>query len=70
MFPDLTKALYCWQLCQGHCSVEVFQKLHYFNLAWGLPMHTGLMTLTLVLGYRCVRIINCVLFVRFLSTIV
>ena len=30
----------------------------------------GLMTLTLFQGHRCVRIINCKLFSRFLSTIV
>ena len=31
--------LYCWTL-HGRCSSQVFQTLHYLNLAWGLPIDT------------------------------
>ena len=64
------KKLMCfliWQnlyylLFYGHFSREVFQALHYYHLAWGLPMHTGFDELDLVRGHRCVRTINCKLF--------
>ena len=40
MFPDLTKRkTYHW-LFHRHCSSKVFQTLHYYNLAWGVPIHT------------------------------
>ena len=37
-----------------HCLREVFQTLHDYNLAWGLAVHTKLMTLTLFQGHRFV----------------
>ena len=63
----LTKTL---SLAFSHCSSEVFQTLPYYNLAWSLPVHTRLDDLDIVSGDRCVRIINCRLFFRFLATVV
>ena len=50
--------LYRW-LFHGHCSSEVFQTLHYDNLAWGLPIHTWFNDLDLVSKSKVCQNHNC-----------
>ena len=57
-----------------HCSRKFFKLCIYINLLGIYQFIPGLMTLTLFLmtltffqGHRCVRILNCKLFFRFLS---
>ena len=45
MFPDLTKNI---EVYQRHCVSEVFQTLHYYNLALGPPIYIRFDDLDLV----------------------
>ena len=48
VFPDLTKTLlmtFSWTLFKGD-----FLNLNYYNLVWGLPIHTRFNDLKLVSG--------------------
>ena len=45
-FPIWQK-INCW-LFHGHCSSQASQTLCYYNLAWGLPIHTRFDDLDLV----------------------
>ena len=70
VFTDLTKTLsLAFSLTLFNllaiCSSKVFQTLHHYNLAGGLPIQSGLINLTLFQGQRCVRIINSKLFFSF-----
>ena len=50
MFPDFTNILslaFFMDTVQTRVVVFFFFKnLNFYNFAWGLPIHTGLMTLT------------------------
>ena len=47
VFPYLTQKKFHW-LFHGSCSSKGFQTLHYYNLPWGLPIHTRFGDLNLV----------------------
>ena len=54
--PDLAE--YCW-LFLGTVQTRFF-KLCIITLRWVYQFVPGLMTLILLQGHRCVRIINCI----------
>ena len=68
IFPVLRQKLNRW-LFHRHWLSEVFKLCITTTLFGVYQFIPGLLTLTLFQGHRCVRNINCKLFLRFLSTI-
>ena len=60
----------CHWLFHGHCSSEVFQTVHYYSIALGLPDDTRFDNLDLISRSQICQNHNCKLFLRFLSIVV